>query len=289
MSPTKVIGVDDATDPEQMNVPALQHVLDHITENIDSWQQGDYAYVPHGADRLTERDLKEGVYHDFVLEPETVEYLRGKISDRLVNVEVPINTCGTAFCVAGDLAVQNGWTFVIANRNSAASTVVPTPLVNAFLRDEHEAVNTRAAHDVAREILNVDRDDARSLFAGSNSIFDIWMIGYALSDGRLTLPDSLPATDTTTTSTPAVDGADAVRDAINLTLGCYAWYYRERRFAHLVDVNALETMFASHSVADGAWDRYGREASRNYCPYPYRDGVPVIAFIKSAQNEQDQD
>lgn len=299
MSPTQVIKPRDDTDPEQTNVPALQQVLDHVTANIDAWRQSDYAWINNGVDVLTEKHLEAGVYHDFVLEPETVAYIRERRTDGL-HSSLPVGTCGTAFCVAGDLVVQNGWTFVVNAYSYGASRVVPTPMINRYIRGEFDIDDDdnnveRESDHVAREILNISGLDARRMFAPNNSIFDIWAIGVVVSGNRLTLPDALPEVrrddggdvddgEVGALVTPAVTSPAEVRDAINTAIAGLAIDYGDDTFARHVDMDALRALITDRARDDdtGPWERYGQFAGRRFS---YRYGTErLFTFLEAAQS-----
>lgn len=225
------------------DVPKLQDALDRLTANIDRWKQENYCHIAGGVDKITESHLEAGVYHDFVLEPETVEALRSKDFE-WPYVGVPVADCGTAFCVAGDVVARSGWTFVARVNDYSATTVVPTSQVNALLRGATD-VDKRDVDSVARETLRLLSYEAGRLFHSENTIFDIWAIGYWISKGTLRLPDSLPETtndfDDGIVVTPALATAHEVRVAINGALARMAHYYQDDdgEVARFVDVDML--------------------------------------------------
>lgn len=225
----------------QENTSELQGALDRLTANIERWEQSAYCRISGGVDELTEDHLAAGVYHDFVLEPETVEALRSK-SHGLPISNLPVADCGTAFCVAGDVVTHAGWTFVANASNSSAAYVVRKTEVNALLRDSN-SVQVRDADVLARETLGLTSRESGRLFHSDNTLFDIWALGYWVTDGALRLPDSLPETTMFhgegDVITPQLKTADEVRAAIHVTLARIAWYYGERSIGKLVDVTVL--------------------------------------------------
>lgn len=225
------------------DVPKLQDALDRLTADIDRWKQENYCHIAGGVDKITESHLKAGVYHDFVLEPETIEVLRTK-SVEFPYIGVPVADCGTAFCVAGDVVAHSGWTFIARATDSSTTTVVPTTQVNALLRGASN-VTVRDVDNVARETLRLLSFEAGRLFHSENTLFDIWAIAYWISKGTLRLPDSLPETtsdfDEGAVITPGLATAHEVRVAINGALARMAHYYRDDdgEVARFVDVDML--------------------------------------------------
>ena len=83
--------------------------------------------------------------------------------------------CGTAYCLAGHVAVIEGWTPIF--RHGVTATM-------AFQRDH---VN-RLANDIASEALGLNTVDAGVLFAAGNTRNDLWTMAERLTDGAITRP-----------------------------------------------------------------------------------------------------
>lgn len=75
-------------------------------------------------------------------------------------------SCGTAMCIAGKLALDDGW----------------TPVNGAIVR---KAGTEAAVHVVAARLLGIDPYSDISLFYGSNTAADIRALAEALAGERL--------------------------------------------------------------------------------------------------------
>jgi hypothetical protein len=178
------------------NVEILQDTLDRTTRDISRWWQANWATIPGGADELTEEVIETGQYHDFVLTEYTRQVLRDRLSTdpwELAGHVVPIANCGTKYCVAGDIVVNNGFTFVGEANDNTATYVIETDRVNEALQQNSWAT-FRTAEDVAADLLGIGTSEAGTLFAMWRSLPEIWGIAYALTDGALMLPEKLPET-----------------------------------------------------------------------------------------------
>jgi hypothetical protein len=230
LSPTEVTDhmlYRRATDLEP-NVAVIQETLATVTARLGRWDQANWCRVPGRVDRLRASDLDAGVYHDFELDAETVAYLRQEYENfRSLPIRLPIADCGTSFCVAGDVAVRHGWTFVGHAGEATSEQVMPTDAINPFLRGEVTPVHNVSR--VAATILGLSGADAHMLFSGNNGLLDIWAIGHAVTGGQLVLPDELPDTSYTNASvrSPAIIGRDEVRDAVQFVRG-YVTYVHSR-------------------------------------------------------------
>lgn len=264
---TQLVGEYGPFRPELTNVPPLQRSLDRITADVSRWNQGQWCRLngDDGADQLTVAHLDAGVYHDFVLEPETIEHLRGEVydgSNRICtpNYGLPIADCGTAFCLAGDIAVSNGYTFLAEANSPISATVTKKDAVNRALRGER--VRTEYPSDVGRWILNVTGEMGSMLWRGDNTFIELWGLGQLLTAGRLTLPDSLPATytregndDNDTVLTVAQETPDEVRSAVNYMTAYAA--YRGPAMTHW-----LRTVVGSAFDVDMFWHVHNDEPDR---------------------------
>lgn len=241
MTITRVIEAYDPSTPEVANVDELAAVLTHVTTDQKSWEQNSFCTVPDGVDELTESDLKAGVYHDFTLSAEVVESIR----NRYATYHLPIANCGTALCVAGHVAVRNGWTFIASYGADSASKVIPTPQVNTLLAGGwhgNDDLDVRDSGEVARQVLNINQHDANALFAGGNTLLDLWAAGYAITGGRLPLPDSLPEARKAwggISVTNALPTADDVLDAVHLDLAFMTYFRHTPRWVKYVDVDRV--------------------------------------------------
>lgn len=200
----------EATDVETHDTPAslsyrmtdaqvaiLQATLDRITTQLERWGQGSWCRIPGGADRLTPAHLKAGEYHGFPLTPETVAALTEKQDHELRYLHVPVADCGTAFCVAGDIAVHNGYVFLTEQGSYEAATVVPTSMLQEVMTDPGVIWQLRrdktSPSRVAAEILGLNEDSGINyMFGGSRTLPEIWGVAFQVTDGRITLPDTLP-------------------------------------------------------------------------------------------------
>lgn len=195
---TPIVGNYDAFQPEHANAAVLQETLDRLTARLDRWGQSQWCLLTgdQPVEAITEADLEAAVYHDFELEPETVAALRTQLEQRsddffLEFKPLPVADCGTAFCVAGDISINNGWTFVTRVGARVASDIVRTDDVNRMLRGEY--VERAHPGNVAQRILNVNNEAGNALVRGDNQFITLWAVGQLITGDRLTLPDSLPA------------------------------------------------------------------------------------------------
>lgn len=187
------------TQLDDLDLELLQTTVDRIVTDIDRWNQKFWCDIRGEIDLLTEDNLDTGVYHDFTLEPQTIETLKSCVnSDGTVTTSfLPVADCGTAFCVAGDVAVMTGHTFVAERFSNTAWGVVPTAQLQPFLRrepdeDGHDIMPVEA-DVVARRALRISMYHANLLFDGGNDIYQVLAAAFLISQGRLVLPDAVPA------------------------------------------------------------------------------------------------
>jgi hypothetical protein len=181
-----------------VNIPVMQDTLDRLTAKIDRWGQTSWCRIPGGADQITDADIEAGRYHDFELPAEFIEWWRTPEAQALRNWDnnvVPIADCGTSFCVAGDVCVANGYTFVAAPGTLHASHVVKNErLLDALTRGRRrELGDNESAPFVAQRLLGIDRLESDVLFSQFRSLPEIWGVAYAVTGGEITLPETLPA------------------------------------------------------------------------------------------------
>lgn len=177
------------------NVEPLQRALDTITLDIVAWNQGSWCTLTGGGkiDPITEENVEAGTYHDFELTDYVRTALIEKISDGAPrDGYAPIGTCGTALCLAGHLCVQNDFTFVGYVGDVTASHVVPNDQIADVLAGKM-LWGRMSASDAALKVLGVHGSSVvRQLFSGSLSLPQLWGYAYALTNGALRLPDTLP-------------------------------------------------------------------------------------------------
>lgn len=181
-------------------VAVLQASMDRITTNLARWNQNAWCDLNGEAEPITEAHAEAGRYHDFELPAELIAEI-SRTGDRSEGW-VPVADCGTAFCLAGDIAVNNGYTFVTQVYADGANDVVRTVDLPQFLCNSM-TVREQSASAVALDLLGVPYGcgNVRQMFAAENSLLDLWAYGYAFTEGRLRLPESLELHRGTTLST----------------------------------------------------------------------------------------
>lgn len=205
------------------NTAIFQDTLDRLTGDLTRWRQSCWASIPDGGvDIITEADIAAGRYHDFELSPETQQALLERLNyvSDLDGQLLPVANCGTSFCVAGDVCVNNGYTFMAEPYEHTATRVTPTSMINIALIDNTYDV-LLDADVVASELLGVTTFESNALFAMWRTLPEIWGIAYALTDGAVTLPEKLPASravdrfrDNLKYDVPATETAVETRRAI---------------------------------------------------------------------------
>lgn len=138
----------------------LQGALDWTTTHLDSWDQGAWA-------RLTA--------------------LAGRTPDSFE----PVPSCGADHCLAGNVAILNGFTFVTEPGRLSTDYVVPNERLTGGPLTEDDLLYIA---DVAAKILGLDQDRAHRLFFAGNRLVELWALAWAYSGGVLTLPETLPQT-----------------------------------------------------------------------------------------------
>lgn len=253
---------DDHLTDDGPNVPMLQETLDRLTADLSRWNQGSYCMIPDGIENLSEQHLETGAYHDFRFSPEVIKRLKiDHEQDRLYNLRLPIADCGTALCVAGDVVVHQGYTFVGIMGEDTTSEVVPADRVNDYLLhyDNYEYSSLlEEADDVARRLLNITLKQSMRLFEAGKNLLEIWAIGYAISNGQLRLPDRLPRTTHsgsafTSEATPAYDTPAAVAAAVHERLAIYVVTYGWRDFKDVVNVDLLPERLREQFEHNSIW------------------------------------
>lgn len=182
------------------NVSALQDTLDRLTADIARWDQSTWCRLradagTGAADPLTPANLETLRYHDFKLSDDLVAELRHQDADTLRDNIVPIADCGTSFCVAGDVCVNNGYTFVAKPGDPSTVSVVLTRELELVLRENFDTDTLQSAPYVAQEILDLNHAEANTLFVGNRSLPELWGLAYLYTDGEIVLPESLPESE----------------------------------------------------------------------------------------------
>lgn len=232
-----------------VNDEKLQDTLDRLTAKIERWNQGRWCSVPSGIDPITEDDLESLSYHDFPLTPEFVEWFRTEAPSQDPDhwyskiMVAPIADCGTSFCVAGDVCVTNGYTFMAEVGDRSASSVVPNDQVLDVMRSLNLGKVGQPAEQVAQELLGLTTQQANVMFHVSRSLPEIWGLAYAITDGAITLPETLPAStriDPNTGATvdiPATETAADTRRSIFTSIKNF-WPWGELAQRELEKLNA---------------------------------------------------
>lgn len=140
----------------EINVPLLRKTLDwaheewqkHLRGEISEWQQGTWM--------INTADLYEH-------------------SEKVYAAFRAGQACGTACCIAGKVALDDGWHTTYAG------------LGGRIYRDGE----SRSAFFVGAELLGLDEDQATELFSGSNTIYNLYAVAGALTNGEITLPPEL--------------------------------------------------------------------------------------------------
>lgn len=91
-------------------------------------------------------------------------------------VEVESPWCDTVMCIAGKVALDDGW---VPTRQRSADGV--TYYDNNVVKNGE----TRLVWDVAAELLGLDSDEADALFGGDNEAHDIRRIAEEIAGERL--------------------------------------------------------------------------------------------------------
>ena len=124
---------------EETGIPLLRKVWDAIRADGSAWDQGDWIGTPE----------------DWELELVVIEYIEEH--------SVPPWNCGTAYCVAGHVALAKGATLP---RDEVAYAVETRALQTSFIEVDGVA---KPVSQYAQEVLGLDRFQTRALFAGDNS------------------------------------------------------------------------------------------------------------------------
>jgi hypothetical protein len=114
---------------------------------------------------------------------ELAEY--GRILQQPDVIELAVHegeSCGTACCIAGRIALTAGW--------------APDPNCYGFAVKDGQFRNIS---ELARELLGLEGDQAQALFEADNNITDVFVLAHRFTDGAITIPEGLPAAHTTST------------------------------------------------------------------------------------------
>ena len=131
----------------------------------------------------------------FEKHPEFAEHKQGVWGEAIKN-----GVCKTAYCLAGQTAIHEGWTFLVARnewedygdgkKGQPGTTMIPTDQVKAlglsFVRGSRKGFaqvpankwdevseHTKYPATVARDSLGLDDYQAEMLFSGGNDVWDI--------------------------------------------------------------------------------------------------------------------
>lgn len=115
--------------------------------------------------------------------------------DRKPDLRVVKADCNSVMCLAGDVAVNNGYTFVVRPNSNVAEEVISNDLIDRMLAGDQDAMEEiRMAERVGAELLELDDDEAQWLFGSDNSIVDLWAMAWVLTEGQIKLPEKLRVT-----------------------------------------------------------------------------------------------
>lgn len=87
-------------------------------------------------------------------------------------------SCGTAGCLAGNTVLHDGW------YPNTANSHFNHPVAHV-IKEQHREASVKA---VASDLLQLTRHQASVLFAGHNSLLDLWMIASELTNGEIEVP-----------------------------------------------------------------------------------------------------
>lgn len=96
----------------------------------------------------------------------------------------PTNACGTAGCIAG-------WTVL---HEGIALAFVDMPWADEDVSSATGTEDGRAILDVAADILGLNEREAHRLFAGDNTVHDLWRIARDITQGAIEIPSDVEAT-----------------------------------------------------------------------------------------------
>lgn len=141
-----------------INVPLLRKTLDWAHEEWQKKRRGEISEWNQGAWMASTVDLYYG------RQAMVIEALRQGTA------------CGTACCIAGKVALEAGW-----------HTVVSGGLGGTLSREGEMS----DAYSVGMELLGLDEEQAMALFSGSNTIWSLYAIAGAITNGEIALPPEL--------------------------------------------------------------------------------------------------
>ncbi len=97
---------------------------------------------------------------------------------------IKITSCGTSCCIAGRVVLTHGWEPINSGSPEGSSWLIA---------DEHGQF--AEVDDIARELLEISRDDAWCLFLAENTLADVEEIITGLLDGTFDHGTWLPRVD----------------------------------------------------------------------------------------------
>lgn len=138
-----------------VNVQALQKELDFIVSHLDQWNQSVWARSKH---------------------------------QPVAEMTVFLPDCGTAYCLAGNTCVNNGYVFV-SNGASISETMIRQADVDKW--KNREDVTLYSPSDVAQELLDLDYEEVDALFCGDNSLVGLFALASYFSNGEIRVPTAV--------------------------------------------------------------------------------------------------
>lgn len=147
------------------NLPLIRKIRDHIDAHPEEWRQESFAMS-------TPRAVRDRAYYQKLLDDiedgtNRTSYVYDQheldaIAHEILQLDIIINSCGTAFCIAGHAVSMTQGTVERGNGEivpaSALTNRLPTPFDWS---------------DLARDALGITQGEANDLFRGSNTREDI--------------------------------------------------------------------------------------------------------------------
>jgi hypothetical protein len=146
----------DAPLERSVNVPLLRKTLEWAHEEWNKKLRGEISEWAQG----TWMTSTTNIYGT----ERTVEALRAGTA------------CGTACCIAGKVALDDGW-----HQDGMSG-------LGGTLRRDGETDN---AFDIGQELLGLNADQAAALFSGYNTIYSLYRIARDITDGEIQAPPEL--------------------------------------------------------------------------------------------------
>jgi len=93
--------------------------------------------------------------------------------------------CGTAGCFAGWHSILNGWAPTLRDSENQSMMVK--------LDKQGRIIDAEAPAIFTEKDLGLTYAESRVFFSSENSIHDLWLIAETITNGQITVPDSVPA------------------------------------------------------------------------------------------------